>query len=228
MTTQPSDKRPRLRDIVRGAAEDFQRTWDTTEASDGFDPLPPGVYRCLITDGRLFTSRTNQTPGFKVEFQVIAGPHAGRKVWHDIWLTGKAMAMAKGELAKLGIVRADQLEHSLPPGLTADVTVVRRTDDGGTTFNRVKTFKVNDADVPAVAYRPNDLDVERGEGDGGPLDAADPASTPRPAAREPGEDDDLDDGDDTDAQGFDWKRGEFRHTSSAPLLDAARNGRATT
>jgi hypothetical protein len=210
-----------LRDIVRGAADDFQRTWDTTEASGGFDPLPPGVYRSLITDGRLFTSRTNATPGFKITFQVIAGPHAERKVWYDIWLTGKAMAKAKGELAKLGIVRADQLEQPLPPGLTADVTVVRRTDDGGTTFNRVKTFQVLDGDVLADDYRPPDLDVEQGEGDGERLDAAGPASTTRPAAREPGEDDDLDEG------GFSWRDG-IQRTSSTPLLDAARNGRVTT
>src|SRR5207248_3120293 len=72
MSTPSSDRRQRLRDIVRGNAADFQKTWDATEASSGFDPLPPGVYRCLITDGRLFTSRTNATPGYKVEFQVIA------------------------------------------------------------------------------------------------------------------------------------------------------------
>ena len=50
--TPSSDKRPRLRDIVRGNAADFNRTWNETEASSGFDPLPPGVYRALITDGR--------------------------------------------------------------------------------------------------------------------------------------------------------------------------------
>ena len=40
--------------------------------------------------------------------------------------------MAKAELAKLGIVRADQLEQPLPPGLIADVQVVQRTADDGT------------------------------------------------------------------------------------------------
>ena len=101
MASQPSDKRPRLKDIVRGNAADFQRNWDETEVSAGFDPLPPGVYRCLIADGKLFTSKTNATPGFKIEFQVIAGPFAGRKAWHDIWLSNKALSIAKAELAKL-------------------------------------------------------------------------------------------------------------------------------
>ena len=165
MSMPSSDRRPRPRDIVRGNAADFQRTWDTTEASSGFDPLPPGVYRCLISDGRLFTSKTNATPGFKIEFQVIDPPHAGRKVWHDVWLSSKALSMAKGELAKLGIKSPDQLEQPLPPGLIADVTVVQRTDDYGAVFNRVKTFKVVESDVPADDYRPDDdRDGKRSEG----------------------------------------------------------------
>ncbi len=220
MGSQSSDKRPRLRDIVRGNAADFQRTWETTEASSGFDPLPPGVYRCLISDGRLFTSKTNTTPGFKIEFQVIDPPHAGRKVWHDDWLSSKALSMAKGELAKLGINSPDQLERPLPPGMIADVQVVQRTDDNGAAFNRVKTFKVVESGVPADDFRPaDDLELEKGEGDGG-HPAAGQASTRPPVTREPGDDDDRDD------TGFDWQRG-VQHVSSAPLLDAARNGKGT-
>jgi hypothetical protein len=223
MASQSSDKRPRLREIVRGNAADFQRTWNETEASSGFDPLPPGLYRCLITDGRLFTSKANATPGFKVEFQVIGGPHAGRKVWLDVWLSNKALSMAKGELAKLGITNPDQLEHPLPPGLTADVTVVRRTDDNGETFNRVKTFKVIAADVPADDYSPDDTNPRESEVDAGHLDAVMPASTPPRVAREPGDDDDRDD------DGFGWRRGEqIKHTSLTPLLDAKPNGRSST
>jgi hypothetical protein len=200
MSTSSPDRRQRLRDIVRGNAADFQKTWDTTEASSGFDPLPAGVYRCLITDGRLFTSRTNATPGYKIEFQVIAGPFAGRKVWLDVWLSSKALPMAKGELAKLGIVSADQLERPLPPGLTADVQVVQRTDDDGTTFNRVKTFKIVPADVPAADFSPDDSDVPR---------------------ESEADDEHL------DADGFDWRKG-IQHTSSMPLLDASPNGKGMT
>jgi hypothetical protein len=214
MSTLSSDKRPRLSDIVRGNAADFQKIWDATEASAGIDPLPPGVYRCLITDGRLFTSRTNSTPGFKVEFQVIVGPFAGRKVWHDIWLSSRALPVAKAELAKLGITSPDQLEQPLPPGLTADVTVVQRADDNGTTFNRVRTFKIVDADVPADNFTPDEQRASE----------ADDASTPLPAlraTREPGEDDDLDTGE------SDWRQVvQVRHTSSAPLFDAVSNGRS--
>ncbi len=212
--TPSSDKRPRLRDIVRGNAADFNRTWNETEASSGFDPLPPGTYRCLVSDGCLFTSKTNATPGFKITFQVIDPPHAGRKVWHDVWLSSKALSMAKGELAKLGITSPDQLEQPLPPGLIANVQVIQRTDDNGVVFNRVKTFKVIESDIPADDYRPDDnLDVERDEGDDNHLAAGHTATRPR----EPGDDDD----------GFDWRTG-VQHVSSAPLLDASPNGKGTT
>ena len=175
MASQSSDRRPRLRDIVRGNAADFNKTWNETKASSGFDPLPPGVYRCLIADGRLFASKTKETPGFKITFEVIVGPFTGRKVWHDVWLSSKALSMAKGELAKLGITSPDQLEQPLPPGLIADVQVIQRTDDdndNGIVFNRVRSFKVVDlSGVPADDYRPADLlDVERSEGDDKHLD----------------------------------------------------------
>src|SRR5262245_54069514 len=101
MSTQESNGRLSLRDIVRASADDFNELWNSTKATNGFDPLPPGVYRCLTSDSRLFTSKAKATPGFKLVFEVLDGPHAGPKVWHDIWLTRKALSMAKGELARL-------------------------------------------------------------------------------------------------------------------------------
>ena len=167
MASQSSDRRPRLRDIVRGNIDDFKRRFDEAEPSAGFDPLPPGTYQCLAAEGKVFAAKSG-TEGFKVTFEVVVGPFTGRKVWLDIWMTEKSMSMAKGELAKLGIVRADQLEQPLPPGLIADVQVVVRTADDGTTFNRVRSFKVVESGVFADDYRPDDnLDVKRDEVDDG-------------------------------------------------------------
>jgi hypothetical protein len=184
--------------IVRGNIDDFQRTWDETEASAGFDPLPPGVYRCLITRGELFTSRTNATPGYKVEFEIVAGQSAGRKVWFDCWLSRAALGIAKAELAKLGITRPGQLEQPLPPDLIADVQVVQRTDDNGTVWNRVRSFQIVD-DVP--------------DDDDGLL--ADSIDDDAPEV----------DGEHFDAAGFDWRTGvQVEPKSATPLLDKP-NGR---
>src|SRR5262249_43327906 len=97
------------------------------------------------------------------------------------WLSDKAMGMAKGQLAKIGIVRPEQLDAPLPPGLTADVQVVQRSNDDGTTFNQVRKFTVVESDVPPADYSP---------------DSADPR-------------DDESEGDDEhlDAQGFNWRDG---------------------
>lgn len=201
MSNPSSDRRPRLRDIVRGNAADFNRAWNETEASAGFDLLPPGVYKCLIADGSLFTSKTNRTPGFKITFEVIDQPHAGRKVWHDVWLSSKALSMAKADLAKIGIVSPDQLEQPLQPGLIADVQVVQRTADDGTLFNRVKTFKVVESGVPAADFRPDpESSIEQGEADDG-----------RTLAGR------------LDGHGFNYETNQYK--SSTPLLDAKPNGR---
>jgi hypothetical protein len=203
MPTSSPDNRPRLKDILRASSTDFQRTWDTTEPSNGFDPLPPGVYRCLIADGKLFTSKNN-TPGYKLTFEVIDKPYTGRKAWFDAWLSSKALAMAKGELAKLGILSYKQLDDPLPPGLIADVTVVQRTDDNGMTSSRVRTFKVVPADVAPDDFRPSEnLEVDQGEGDAGHSDAGR-----------------------VDAHGFNFVTS--RYESATPLLDAKPNGRSKT
>jgi Protein of unknown function (DUF669) len=202
-----SMQRKRLSDIVSGSVENFKKTWDETEASEGFTPLPAGLYRCLITGGEMFTSKKNETPGYKITFEVTTGPLAGRKIWHDVWLTDKALSMAKAELAKIGIAKPDQFDQPLPPGMIADVKVVLRTDDDGDSYNRVKTFQVIKADVPAADFAPSK-----------------PAKPETPKQREAGDDDDLDD------EGFDWSAGEQNaapvHTNGQPVTtDAGRGAR---
>ena len=220
MSTPSSDRRPRLRDIVRGNVDDFKRRFDEAKPSTGFDPLPPGIYRCLAVEGKVFAAKS-ETEGFKVTFEVVVGPFTGRKVWFDIWMTDKSMPMAKGELAKLGITNSDQLEQPLSPGLIADVTVVQHTDDNGVVFNRVRTFKVVESSVPADDYRPAADLVRRKRRRGRRTRCRRSSLDPSGITREPGEDDDLDD------DGFGWRTG-IQHTSSTPLLDAAKNGKGTT
>jgi hypothetical protein len=218
MATLPPDKRPRLRDIVRGNLDDLQRAFEESVKTGGRTTVPSGQYRCLIAKGSVEQASTG-TPSYKLVFEAIDGPHTGRKFFHDIWLTEKALRMSGHELARLGFRSLTEIsERPLPPGLIADVTVVEQTENDGTTKNVVRRFKLANAGVPADDYSP-DPDPVTSEADAGPPDAAGPASTPHPA-REPGEDDDRDDG------GFDWRSG-IQHTSSAPLLDAAgnRNGR---
>jgi hypothetical protein len=132
-----SSPRRRLGDIVRGNVDDLRRAWETTQAAADLDPLPAGIYKCLVAEGRLFSSQVNATPGYKLVFEVLDGPHAGRRLWHDVWLTADAMSRAKYELGQLGITDIGQLEHPLPAGLIAEVVVSRRVGDDGLFYNKV-------------------------------------------------------------------------------------------
>jgi hypothetical protein len=146
----PPNKRPTYESIP-GGGDDFNDLWNRTQAADdGFDPLPPGTYRCLVADGRLATAK-NGTASYKVTFQVVEGPFTGRKVWHDCFLTPKALAMSKRDLDKLRIHTPEQLTQAPPTGIVADIRVVLRTESDGRTFNRVAGFKVvEDAPPPGI------------------------------------------------------------------------------
>jgi hypothetical protein len=178
----PSDKRPNYKDILSGGGSDFKNLWDSTDAAAEFEPLPPGRYRCLVVGGSLAESKTNKTPSYRVTFEVIEpADYAGRKVWDDLWLTAKALAASKRDLAKLRIHRPDQLQQAPPTGLLAEVKVSLRSEDDGTQYNRVVGFKI-------IGEAPHDVlapDEDEMPDDG--------------AAAE---------GDTCDSEGFDWNQGE--------------------
>lgn len=180
----PDDRRPRLDDILNGGGDDFNAMWDSTAAAGEFKPLPPGRYRALIADGRLAESKANKTPSYKLTFEVLeTAAFAGRKVFHDLWLTPKALATSKRDLFKLRIHTPQQLRQAPPTGIIADVKVALRTGDDGAQYNKVAGFQVI------------------GEGT--------PPGTLEPDADELGEDDDSE-VDSCDSGGFDWRKGEQR------------------
>jgi len=75
---------PRLSDILKGDRDALARDWDRTQAAEDFAPLPRGEYVARIVGGELSTARTG-TPGYKIAFRVLEGPHGGRHFWHDVW-----------------------------------------------------------------------------------------------------------------------------------------------
>jgi hypothetical protein len=143
--------------------------------------LPSGRYKAFIADGKLANSKTNKTPSYKLAFEVIEPvAFAGRKVFHDLWLTPKALPATKRDLAKLRIVTPEQLHQAPPTGVITDVKVALRTADDGTQFNRVAAFQVIGEGTPSGALAPDADEL----------------------------DDDAGEGDTRDADGFDWQSGE--------------------
>lgn len=154
-----SERQPRRRlsDILAGNTDEIREQWDRTEAAADFVPLPAGQYECHVQSGELFTAKSG-TPGYKLAFRVLDGEHAGRQVWHDLWLTPAALPMSKRDLGKLGVTALEQLETPLPSGrIRCKVRVALRTDDGGEHFNRVRGFDVLVIDEPeADPFAPAD------------------------------------------------------------------------
>jgi hypothetical protein len=150
-------ERKRLSDILMNPErERLERTWSTTKAADDLKPIPAGEYRCRVVSGELFNARGG-TPGYKLTLEVLDGEHAGRRLWHDIWLTDAAMSMAKRDLGKLGVEHLSQLERPLPVGIILAAKVALRRGDDGAEFNRVTRFEVVAVEPPAPdPYAPTD------------------------------------------------------------------------
>ncbi len=150
--------RKSLTDILKNGRSDRLRSaWESTDAADEFQPLPSGEYLAMAESGELFTSRQNQTPGYRLTFRVAEGPRAGRKLWFESWLTDAAMPMTTRDVAKLGICSLEQLEQPLPQGIRCRLHVALRRNDDGTEFNHVRRFEVVGIDPPeADAFAPSD------------------------------------------------------------------------
>lgn len=152
--------RQSLSDILHSnsAREQLAADWDRTDAAGDFAPLPAGHYIAHVQSVELFTAKKG-TPGVKIVFRVAEGEHAGRKVFHDSWLTAAALPATKRDCAKLGIMKLEQLETAnVPPGcIRCDVRIALRTDDNGEQFNKVRGFDVLGIDEPdADAFAPAD------------------------------------------------------------------------
>jgi hypothetical protein len=141
-------ERRRLQDILRSSdRERLAEVWDSTRAADDLKPIPPGDYRCRVVDGALCTSKSD-TPGYKLTMEILDGAHAGRRLWHDVWLSPAALPMAKRDLGKLGIESLQQLENPLPEHFIIRAKVALRKGDDGTEFNRIVRFEVVDFERP--------------------------------------------------------------------------------
>lgn len=138
----------RLTDILNGNAGDFNNAWNNTAAAADFGPIPKGVYVCHATRGELKKSPNKGTPYFDVEFTVVEGEFAGRKLWLPLWLTEAATPGTKRDAAKLGIISPPQFEQPLPRWYRCRVTAVVRRDDSGIEKNEVKGFDVVGIDRP--------------------------------------------------------------------------------
>lgn len=141
--------RKSLTDILRaGDCESLSRAWGETKAAEDFAPMPAGAYVANVMSGEPFNSRLKGTPGYRLVFRVVEGAFKGRLIWHELWLTEKALPMTKRDVARLGITATAQLDRPLPQGIRVRVKLALRRDDDGTEHNKVLHFEVIGIDAP--------------------------------------------------------------------------------
>jgi len=167
------NERRKLTDILHAGDRDkLAKAWQTAKAVADFAPLPRGEYIARVIDGALATAKTG-TPSYKLSFQVVEGEHAGRRFWHDVYLTPAAMPMAKRDLGRLGVTDLAQLDTPLPEGIKCKVQLALRREDDGTERNKVSRFAVVSIDPPeSDAFAPAD-----------PVDGEPPADATKPPTR---------------------------------------------
>jgi hypothetical protein len=127
--------------LLHSEREKLERDWAQTMPADDLKPIPNGVYRCQVVGGELNRSRKD-TLGYKLTLRLLEGEYAGRRLWHDAWLTKCAMPLAKRDLAKLGVTDLEQLDLPLPERIIVDVRVARRMDEDGMERSRVTLLDV--------------------------------------------------------------------------------------
>ena len=130
---------------------------NTVEPTDSFDPIPPGEYLCVITASEQKPTKAGDGSYLELEFEVIDGPHKGRKLLDRLNLDSPSEVAVKIARATLSaICRAvgvtqpkDSCElHDLP--LVCKVRVERRPDTDEAT-NVIKGYRARRPAAPAPA-----------------------------------------------------------------------------
>jgi hypothetical protein len=122
-------------------SNDFFANWESVKPATADGPIPLGKYVARWTDGVFFNAGSG-TPGYKSTFEIVEGPFAGRRVWHDIWLTEAARSIAKRDFDTLQVPDPKMLQSTgIPRGLIFQLSVVVRSTDDGTEFNVVRSFR---------------------------------------------------------------------------------------
>ena len=114
----------------------IKELWDNTpvDTTTTYEPLEGGVYEAELISKKRHLAKSG-TEGVKLEWKVLNGQYAGRRVWQDLWITERSIAFTKRQLYKLQIF---DLDGNSPSGIIAAIEVIKRTKDNGQCFNEVK------------------------------------------------------------------------------------------
>jgi len=125
------------------------------EPTTEFEPLPAGKYLAAITESEMKPTKSGGGSYLKLTFQILDGPHKGRKLWSHLNLNHSnptTVQIARGELSAVcravGVMTPrDSVDlHNLP--LVISVKSKKREDTGELT-NEIKGYEPKNA-APTV------------------------------------------------------------------------------
>ncbi len=102
----------------------------SVQESGGFEPLPPGEYRCRVR------SAEEKANYLQIEFEVLDEAFAGRKVVDRLFATEKALSRFRSALTALGVA-ADGLVEIEPRDLIGREVFLTIAPDSFTDRNGV-------------------------------------------------------------------------------------------
>lgn len=124
-------------------------------AQKSFGPLPNGTYECVINNGDIKATKAGTGEYLELEFQVISGEHAGRRVWERLNINNpnkQAEDIAREQLAglcmALNIPKLSDTDELLDIPVNVYIEIDRKEPDR----NRIRGY--SSAGAPAPAARP--------------------------------------------------------------------------
>jgi hypothetical protein len=150
-------ERKKLSDILSDSQrKSYFHKWQDVKPAGDFI-VPRGEYVALLTEGFAHKAKTG-TAGIKLIFEIMGGPHEGRKLFHDLWLTDKAKPQTKRDLDALGITDPEhQLDGPVPEGIVVKLTVVVQKGDDEIERNCIRRIKFIRVEPPDP-FAPQDAD----------------------------------------------------------------------
>lgn len=126
-------------------------------AQKSFGALPNGTYECVINRADIKPTRAGTGEYLELEIQVIAGEHAGRRVWERLNINNpnkQAEDIARESLAglclALGVERLTDTDELIDTPVMVRIEVDRKEPDR----NRVRGYASASTPAPAPARAP--------------------------------------------------------------------------
>jgi len=137
---------------------DLDDQYQDSEAETGggeYDQLPIGVYTATVDRVELQHSKHKNTPCLVLTLNVTDGPHAGRKIFWENYLTTGTISRVKGMVEGLGVTldRLSDLEQPHCRELFLDIPVevkiaYKSEEYQGTTRQRQQVYFRQRLDAP--------------------------------------------------------------------------------